>query len=365
MVFRIVVFRIMVFKIVGDPSLWNTSEERITNNMKYLIRIFFASLIILLLQFCSPVLSEESNFFLLSPARDSVIYDRKPTISLSFRNIGINLTTVEVFLNNKNVTASCIILPGFMSYKPDGDLPFGENRVKVRFTEKSQKTHFISWRFQIKSVNLIKSIRHDYKSPLMIREILHLTMKGKTGGKAYFDIRGIRSNIPMKEVSTGLYKGSYQVGEFDYATDVPVIGRLRMPDGKCENVKAKKSVSIFAQLFKVKILSPKDGEWVTQRFTIKGRTKPNVDVLMSISLSFRQLGGLISSKGPEQGGIETRSDSNGYFSKEFGFPVSVSGLKAVIKVHARDSRGKKSLYDEVTVSLDVEKDREQKAKKKK
>ncbi|MCD4785493.1 MAG: hypothetical protein K8T10_16860 [Candidatus Eremiobacteraeota bacterium] len=331
--------------------------------MKQLITIIITLLIIIFLQSNNPIFSEESDSFLFSPAKSSFIYSRKPTISLAFRNLAIKLNSVKVLINNKDVTASSIILPGFMSYKPGVDLPFGENRVEVHFTDKSEKKYSISWMFQIKSFDLIKSINHDYKPPLMIREILHVTMKGKPGGEAFFDISGLKTNIPMKEVSPGLYKGSYRVGKFDYTTNVYIYGNLRMPDGKYEKMKAKTPVSIIAQLFEIKILSPKDGELVAQKFTIKGRTKPNVDVLMTISLSFRQLGGLISGKGPEQGGIETRSDSNGYFSKEFGFPVSVNGLKAVINIQARDSEGIKSISDEVSVFLDVAKDREHKEKK--
>jgi len=213
-------------------------------------KIIFIFLLLIFSQINHSAFSEENSFYLLSPPRDGVIYKRKPSISLSFRNVAIRLKSVKVFVNNENVTESCIILPGFLSYKPSVDLPFGENLAKVQFTEKSGKKHLISWEFHIKRTNLIKSIYHDYKSPMMVKEILNVTMKGKPGGKAHFDIVGLRSNIPMNEISPGVYRGFYQIDRFDYTADTYILGKLRMSDGKYEDMKAKKKSLLWLRFLR-------------------------------------------------------------------------------------------------------------------
>lgn len=300
--------------------------------------------------------------FLHSPCNRSKIDTQHPTISFSFGSSFAKQQSVNLFLDNKNVTGNCAILPGFLTYKPEEGLSPGRHIVKVLFQDTSGRSHTYLWEFYIKKCFLIKSVSHNADAPLMDSEKLVVEMEGAPGGKAHFSLPNIVENVSMREISKGKYIGEYRVKELDYTTEQPVCVSLNMPDGTMETVKSKNPVSIFAQLFKVKILSPSHEEKVTRKFMIKGRTKPNVKVFMSIALSFKTLKNLIKANGPETGGIEAVSDNNGYFQKEFGFPVAVDGLKAVITAYARDNEGNKSMVDEVTVFLDQQKDRMSKEK---
>jgi hypothetical protein len=189
-------------------------------------------------------------------------------------------------------------------------------------------------------------------------------MKGKPGGKASFSVGQSIKNIPMHEVKPGEYSGVYIVQAYDYVFEEPVKAELQMPGGGLHTKSSEQQISIFAQFFKVKLLTPKNNDKVCQRFFIKGRTKPNVKVMISISLHFKKFYGILSAKGPPTGGIETISDANGYFEKEMGFPVSFDGLKANVRVFAIDSKGDKSMPEDVTVFLDTQKDKQEKEKKK-
>ena len=311
------------------------------------------------------VYSIEELSFLHSPCNQAQVDTHKPNISFSFGSIKVRLSTVKVFLDGAEVTSNCIILPRFLSYKPEENLAPGRHDVKITFNDQNSKKYTIRWAFSIRKTILIKSITHNADEPLMEREKLVVRVIGKPGGKACFTIPNIILNAPMKEISKGIYEGEYRVHEYDNTGEQPVCARLVMPDGTMDQSQSKKKVSIFARLFRLKIISPKEGERVTQKFFIKGRTRPNMKVIMTISLSYKTLKNLLKANGPETGGIETKSDKNGYFEKEFGFPVSINNLKAVITAYARDEKGNKSMMDSVTIYLDREKDIKEKQKNKK
>ena len=295
--------------------------------------------------------------FLHSPSNRSKIETQHPTISFSFGRSIAKQQSVNLFLDDKNVTDNCAILPGFLTYKPEQGLLPGRHTAKVIFQDTSGRNHTYRWEFYVKECCLIKFVSHNATAPMMESEKLIVKMAGAPGGKAFFSLPNIVDNVSMREVSKGKYEGEYRVKELDYTTEQPVFVSLSMPDGTTETVKSKTPVSVFAQLFRVKILSPGKNEKVTRKFLIKGRTKPNIKVFMSIALSFKTLKNLIKANGPETGGIEALSDNNGYFQKEFGFPVAVDGLKAVITAYGRDKDGSKSMVDEVTVYLDQQKDK--------
>ena len=65
-------------------------------------------------------------------------------------------------------------------------------------------------------------------------DILEVKFKGSPGYKAFFDIEGVESGIPMTELPPakagglgGIYIGSYKVKEDDEAKEVQV--RFRIP----------------------------------------------------------------------------------------------------------------------------------------
>lgn len=334
--------------------------RKMTAGSKNLIKIIICLVTLFLLY--SQICYGQNSRFLHTPPGKSKIDTQHPTISFSFGRVSINQQSIVLIIDDRDVTDKSVILPGFLTYKPEEGLLPGKHTVKVLFQDTKGKKYSYRWEFNVKERCLIKSVSHNATTLLMDSEMLIVEMEGSPDGQANFSIPNIVENFPMKEVSKGKYKGEYRVGEFNYAAEQYISVSLKMPDGSIETVKSDKPVSIFAQLFKVKIFSPVNEEKVSRKFVIKGRTKPDVKVILSITLSFKTLHNLIKASGPETGGIEALSDKNGYFEKEFGFPVAVDGLKAVISAYGRDKDGNKSMIDEVTVYLDQKMDRESKDK---
>lgn len=176
-------------------------------------------------------------------------------------------------------------------------------------------------------------------------------MTGEPDCKAWFSIGSLKTNIPMKEVSEGKYRGKYIINEYDHAKNQAIIGYLQDDKGAIHRHVSKVKISVIAQLFRVKFFYPKDGDKVGRSFILKGITKPNCKVHITSRLAFKS-GTLLSAKGPDTGGITARADSKGYFEKKFGFPIYLKGLRCTISAYAVDKNRNKSIVSEIKVFLE-------------
>jgi N-acetylmuramoyl-L-alanine amidase len=85
-------------------------------------------------------------------------------------------------------------------------------------------------------------------------DILEVKFRGSPGYKAYFDIEGVESGIPMLETDvkdanggSGIYIGRYKVKEMDEARDVPIRVRLKSSFWGSERGFSRGKVSILPQ----------------------------------------------------------------------------------------------------------------------
>lgn len=288
------------------------------------------------------------SYYLFSPMEGAVIKDQKPNISFSFGTVLSGLSSVILLVNGKNVTDASVVTNSFISYMPQEALPVGKNTVNVQFfTADGKKTDF-SWSFFVDEEKLINSVIHDGISPMMSGEELTVEIKGKAGCTGVFNIGAFKKGIPMKEKSPGVYRGSYRVGNFDYATDEIVTGILKDKSGSVFKAPAADKISIFAQLFVLKILSPKNRDFVGKSFLIKGRTKPKSMIFITTRLGYKNTD-FITATGPDTGGLTATSDENGFFEKPLGFPLFMKGMECSISIYARDSNKSKSNTEELTV----------------
>lgn len=73
------------------------------------------------------------------------------------------------------------------------------------------------------------NIKADQK--LKISDSIYVSMRGQAGLQATFDIGSWRTSIPMKEVSPGLYTGTYVVKNGDQVLSAFIIGTLKNQKG--------------------------------------------------------------------------------------------------------------------------------------
>lgn len=68
-------------------------------------------------------------------------------------------------------------------------------------------------------------------SKLQSNDLIYVSMEGEPGLTAHFDIGSFKSHIAMKEVSPGLYTGSYRVKKGDRIDNALIIGCLTSKQG--------------------------------------------------------------------------------------------------------------------------------------
>lgn len=111
----------------------------------------------------------------------------------------------------------------------------------------------------------ITSFVHTATAPLRAGASLTVTLRGTPGGVATFDIFGVASGVPMREVSPGVYQGTYAVRTQDSVAEAVVIGRLRVNGQDAPLVQAGTPITIDS-------LPPR----IVQRFPQGGATVNNL-----------------------------------------------------------------------------------------
>jgi len=75
-------------------------------------------------------------------------------------------------------------------------------------------------------------------------DLLSLSFKGATGGKAHFKFRGRKGNYPMKEEKPGTYKTSYRIQPSDHFDGEDIVFILRRKDKRRLTKRAKARIIV-------------------------------------------------------------------------------------------------------------------------
>lgn len=93
---------------------------------------------------------------------------------------------------------------------------------------------------------------------------LRFTLNGAPGGRADFDIPGVIDNVPMREVSPGVYEGAYTIRRMDnLAPSRPAVATLRVGDRTVSSTLTQPLIA-DARPPVIRNLSPRDGESVAR-----------------------------------------------------------------------------------------------------
>ena len=86
------------------------------------------------------------------------------------------------------------------------------------------------------------NIKGNYK--LRPNDLIYVSMKGESGLVGHFDIGNFKTAMPMKEVSPGLYTGSYRVKNGDNINNALIITSLSNEEGLTAKKFYKKALAI-------------------------------------------------------------------------------------------------------------------------
>lgn len=296
------------------------------------------------------------------PGRD--ISSSRPSVRVSFKDpSAVRFESTRLWINGSEVSASCLKAPQYVSYIPLKDLPAGTCKVKAEIVLADGSTGSFSWEFSIMKDGPISSFEVTSKKELGLQEDFTVRMTGAPGGRAWFDIKDFRSDIPMAEElgNPGTYTGFYRVKYGESCLKAEAVGHMEA-GGKTYSKTAPQVTAIWAQIFQVVITEPKEGAEMPLNFKIKGRTLPNCNISIVPKIGFsdgmtaaqgRKLD-INSYKGDSDSGMGTipcTSDAEGNFEASYGMVVKLPAMRVVFTITATDDKGKTSVPANVWVKF--------------
>lgn len=267
----------------------------------------------------------------------------------------LNPDSVQLFVNNQNVTNRSTITPTFFSYKPPQPLPAGQNTVRVEYTSTGGQRQAVSWTFQVRQPQAaleIESVTHNATNAALGSGSTFLaTITGTPNAQAtviVLDGNTMR-RLPTQEISRGVYVATLNLSSRDRITEGVVLGRLER-QGNVIYGAAEQAVAFqpgatqvtpvtesggqqqpttqptqptsFANL-KPTFTNYNDGGSITsQGFTLNGTTEPNARVRVTV---------IAVDPTPFIGGRNqlvnrtVQSDANGTFSVAVPRPLILNG----------------------------------------
>lgn len=251
----------------------------------------------------------------------------------------MNLAQARLFVNGTEVTGQSLRTDYFLSYRPLSPPSPGAMQARLEFPNGVER----AWGFEITAPDVIASVSHNAKDSLGEYEELQVTLEGMPGRRAGFLLGDDEKEYPMSETTPGVYTGSYTVQPGDYYLGEPVTGVLHL-ETRSERRQAEQPVTLFGHLFRVVIFSPRSGSQTPNNFDITGRTRPGSKVTFVPALSFRRNTRAPSTQGRGGGGsFEARADADGFFTVNYGVPLSLPNLSVVMSVFATTPQGERSV----------------------
>lgn len=304
------------------------------------MRCFLAALWLCLV--VSPALGQDLPY---SPGNGEVVSEARPLVTVKLpKGHSYNHASARMWVNEREVSASLLRTPMFVSYRPLGEMLAGP--VAVRFTipdEQGDKVE-LAWTFQLEPRGRIQEVTHNAETELGEYDELVVEMRAEPGGQAWFEVEGFKRDLPMHEEELGLYRGSYTVKPGDMKMEGTVKAHLQLGP-RVETAAADRPVTIFGNIFRVKVFEPVSGSKVPLNFLIKGRTRPGAKVTAVANVGFdaaMQAPNTNTGDGGT-GGIETRADEEGFFELEYGVPLKLPNLRVILAVFAVNQKGERSV----------------------
>ncbi len=291
----------------------------------------------------------------------------------------IDVDSVKILVNGNDVTEQSTITPNFFSYRPDTDLPSGQNRVKVEYQNTMGKQRSVNWTFSVEQptqVLEIESVTHNAKEALGSGATFLATIKGTPNAEGSVLLISEETNkvqsLQAQEVSSGVYVANLNVAPESALNKVVIVGRLQHNDQMIhaaaegtarfnpsvastnepaveeeatDTVETEEKSSQTAATYPLRpaFLNHQDGDQVNAAngLVLKGQTKPNAEVNIEVNAKRRVLGGLVDIGSTDLINKQVVADENGQFEVNVPAPSRLpSGLR--YKIQATASQGEEN-----------------------
>jgi hypothetical protein len=280
----------------------------------------------------------------------------RPNISATFDDStgsGIDPASVEVRLDNRNVTRDAQVTSTFVSYRPDSPLTGGMHEVTVNARDRAGNPVTKSWNFRvIANTEVIRSFTYEAADrSLAPGSDIVFTLIGEPGATATYSVGDRIRDRRMREVEPGRYEATYTIRRNDNFDDMPVTAKLLTAGGDTFTYEAQTRFSGSTRALEAPTFTdPVDGGTAESRQVFRGRAAPGSHVQLRIDYSKNALG-LIKMTGTVAE-IEVIADEQGRWITE---PINMStGLGSgattyTVTAITMGANGKKSSETKMTL----------------
>ena len=255
-----------------------------------------------------------------TPGAANEVSSGRPRISATLDDgagSGVDAATVKLVLDGKDITNDAIVTPQFVTFEPKIALVDGEHTVRVAAADMVGNATELSWKFVVKAssglISGLDSNISDTSSHISSSRPLLLTLRAQPEGKATFSVGTIATGIAMKEMSPGVYSGSYIPDRAASAKDLAVTAHFVAERGAVATATLSQLVSIDSSApLKPTIESPKAGDSVPGHVVISGTSAPNATILVEVRYKSPSLGDIYRTSG-KASSAQVQADETGHW----------------------------------------------------
>ncbi len=292
---------------------------------------------------------------LLTPESNTRVGRAQPNISATFdvdSGSGIDPNSVEMRVDDRNVTRDAQVTSNMITYRPDRPLAGGRHNVTVRATDRAGNLVTKSWSFEVMTDrDVIKSLRFDTGGqPLAPGTDITVTLVGEAGGKATYSVGDRVVDRRMRETEPGHYVGTYTIRRNDIFDNIVVTGKLVTTSGDTFTAEATDRMTISGPLEAPTFTSPEEGSRVESPVTFRGKAAPGSRVQIKIEYSKNPLG-VVRLRGTVAELTVTADDRGNWTTDPIDMRTGFGGGNATFTVTAatRGANGKTSETRVLTV----------------
>ncbi len=304
---------------------------------------------------CPQADAANSSDFKLTPKPDAKLTSDRPVIKIRYpKDVIMDFSAVRLWVNDSEVSGNCLRTPTYVSYQSFVDMP--EGLVRVHFEGKKLKDKNLvklDWQFTLTGRVGITMVGHNAVNKVIYNsEKLIVQAQGVPDSKVWFSIEEIADEVDMKEGPTGVYEGAYTVKSTDNNLTAKVTVYLKR-GSRTYKKEIPNLAAISGSLFAIRIDEPKQNDLVPLHFKIKGYTRPNAEVSMipKIGMSASMDTNSEDRNSGALGAIPARADENGYFEIEYGFPIKLPNMQALLIFNAADAEGNRAIPTQLWVKF--------------
>ncbi|MCW5935816.1 MAG: hypothetical protein KIT11_00725 [Fimbriimonadaceae bacterium] len=293
----------------------------------------------------------------MSPGEGAQVGTLRPTISLAYSDgAGSGVTTrgMKVMVDGVDVTAQAKLTETSMTYTPAADMKAGVHTVEVQVRDVAGNVNRATWSFTTLpgAAGMIESFSHNGIRTLKPGDVIQFNVVGRAGSSAVVHLQKNDREIPLREISTGKYRGEYTVrGDDDINGEVATV-TLTNSNNQTTTMQASYEVGKAAnQQFSAPVLNGlENNAQVTSPLTIRGRAPGASAVVLKISYKTEVergvvLRGVLTS-------VAVQTNENGAFESEpieLTTPVRGQNTTYTIEATALRQNGDRSKATTVTV----------------